>query len=90
MQGNQTFYVVTRDNNNLNCSKRHETFEQAESEAMQLSEKERGSFIILKAVAIYRPAETPIEKVVLTDKNEFYIDLKNTECIESVDELLSG
>jgi hypothetical protein len=87
MQGNQTFYVVTRDKDKLNCSRRHETFEQAESEAMRLSEKERITFIILKAVAIYRPAETPIEKVILTDKNEFHINLENTVCI---DELSSG
>jgi hypothetical protein len=77
MQGNQTFYVVTRDKDNLNCSRRHPTFEQAEPEAIRLSEKERGSFLILKAVAIYRPAETPIEKIVLTETIEDLFNRKN-------------
>ena len=66
----ETFFIVTKDKDNLNGIMRHKAFPSAENEAIRLAEKEKCSFLVLQAIAIYRPAETPIEKILLTNESE--------------------
>ena len=64
------FWIVLRDREgeSQSVTKRHENFENARNEAKRLVVKEKDKFLILEAVSVFKPKETPVEEEKLLDE----------------------
>lgn len=59
---NEMFWIVTRDNAQLQVStKRHKTFKAAQAEAMRLAEKDGARFVVLAFAGAAQPSQPPVE-----------------------------
>lgn len=58
-----SFYIVLRDLNKPNATKRHETLMDAQEEAMRLSRKEKAAFHVCKVMprGYMEPEEIPVK-----------------------------
>ena len=69
----EKFWIVARQNHQqgLSAQKRHETLNDATTEAARLAQKENTIFYVLECMGAAQPAKPPVEWVVASQKELF-------------------